>query len=86
MEFDCRERARLAPCGAIFIDLAQWNEHVYCLRAKSLLRQLYQLRFPSPGFLAANGVGCCFWASGSCSAWNVSCPGGGYGCERDGFG
>ena len=54
MEFDCRERARLAPCGAIFIDLAQWNEHVYCLRAKSLLRQLYQLRFPSPGFLVAN--------------------------------
>ena len=56
-EFDCGERGRLAPRGAIFIDLAQRNEHVYCLRAKSLLRQLYQLRFPSPGFLAANGTG-----------------------------
>ena len=56
MEFDCGERVRLTPRGAIFIDLAQWNKHVYCLRAKSLLRQVYQLRFPSPGFLAANGT------------------------------
>ena len=55
-EFDCGERGRLAPRGAIFIDLAQWNEHVYCLQAKSLLRQLYQLQFPYPGFLAANGT------------------------------
>ena len=56
-EFDCGEQGRLAPHGAIFIDLAQQSEHVCCLRAKSLLRQLYQLRFPSPGFLAANGIG-----------------------------
>ena len=84
MEFDCRERGRLAPCGAIYIDLAQRNE--LPPSSEEPIKTVVSTTIPLPWVPGGEWHGARFRVSGSRLVWNVSCPGGGYGCERDGFG